>query len=66
VRLTRIAIFAVGYVVGTRAGRERYEQILAAARSASQRLESHFDSGDQPAAKATSTNEASDSGSVQR
>jgi hypothetical protein len=27
-KLTTVAVFGVGYVLGTRAGRERYEQIL--------------------------------------
>ncbi len=38
-KLTSVAIFAVGYVVGARAGRERYAQIVGAAERASQRLE---------------------------
>ena len=38
-KLTSVAIFAVGYVVGTRAGRERYVQIVDAVERASQRLE---------------------------
>ncbi len=38
-KLASVAIFAVGYVVGARAGRERYAQIVAAAERASQRLE---------------------------
>ena len=62
-KLTRIAIFAVGYVLGTRAGRERYEQILAAAQSASQRLENHFDGGRQSEDRPPSTDETSDGGS---
>jgi hypothetical protein len=39
--VTKAAIFAAGYVVGTRAGRERYAQIIAAAALASQRLEQY-------------------------
>jgi len=39
VRLTTLAMFGAGYVVGTRAGRERYEQIVIAAEKASKRLE---------------------------
>ena len=31
--------FAAGYLLGTRAGRERYEQIVAVAERASRRLE---------------------------
>lgn len=32
-------IFGLGYVLGSRAGRERYAQILAVTRKASQRLD---------------------------
>jgi hypothetical protein len=39
VKLTTVALFAVGYVVGARAGRERYAQIVEGVASASQRLE---------------------------
>jgi alpha-D-ribose 1-methylphosphonate 5-triphosphate synthase subunit PhnG len=39
VKLTSVAIFAAGYVLGTRAGRERYAQIVDAVEQASQRLE---------------------------
>jgi len=35
VRLTTVAVFGVGYVLGTRAGRERYQQILELAHNAS-------------------------------
>jgi hypothetical protein len=45
VKLARIAIFGAGYVFGTKAGRERYEQIVAAAKAASQRLESYGNGG---------------------
>lgn len=62
-KLTRIAIFAVGYVLGTRAGRERYQQIVAAAQNASQRLENYYASGDQPKDRTPRTDETSDSGS---
>lgn len=40
-KLTSLALFGAGYVLGTRAGRERYEQIVAAARQASKRLEEY-------------------------
>lgn len=33
-KLTTVAVFGVGYLLGTRAGRERYEQILELAHSA--------------------------------
>jgi hypothetical protein len=35
VKLTTVAVFGVGYVLGTRAGRERYRQILELAHNAS-------------------------------
>lgn len=37
-RLRSLALFGAGYVLGTRAGRERYGQIVAAAQGAGQRL----------------------------
>jgi hypothetical protein len=39
VTLTKVAIFAAGYLFGAKAGRERYAQIVEAAARASQRLE---------------------------
>jgi hypothetical protein len=66
VKLSRIAIFGVGYVLGTRAGRERYEQIVAAAQRASQRMEDYFDGGRQPENRSTSADDASDGGSGQQ
>ena len=62
-KLSRIAIFGIGYVLGTRAGRERYEQIVAAAQSASQRLEDYFDGGRQSQDRSTSADETADGGS---
>jgi hypothetical protein len=41
VKLRSLVVFGVGYVLGTRAGRERYEQIVAAAQNASKRLEDY-------------------------
>jgi hypothetical protein len=38
VKLITIAAFGVGYLFGTKAGRERYEQIVAAAKRRSGRL----------------------------
>ena len=35
-KLVSVAIFGAGYVLGTKAGRDRYEQILAAAQNAPQ------------------------------
>jgi hypothetical protein len=39
VTLTKAALFAAGYVLGAKAGRERYAQIVDAAARASERLE---------------------------
>jgi hypothetical protein len=41
-KLMTAAVFALGYVLGTRAGRERYEQIRGLARTASK----NFDASD--------------------
>jgi len=41
VSLGRLAAFGIGYVVGTRAGRERYESIREAAQGLATRLESY-------------------------
>ncbi len=38
-KLTSVALFAAGYVIGAKAGRERYAQIIDGAARASQRLE---------------------------
>lgn len=38
-KLTRLALFAAGYIVGARAGRERYGQIVNGLASASRKLE---------------------------
>jgi hypothetical protein len=45
VKITTVAIFGVGYVLGSKAGRERYAQIVAAARKASERLETYGNGG---------------------
>jgi hypothetical protein len=34
-----VAVFAAGYILGAKAGRERYSQIVAVAERASQRLD---------------------------
>jgi hypothetical protein len=44
-RLGALGALAVGYVLGTRAGRERYEQIRRAASRAAERLESYGSTG---------------------
>lgn len=38
-KLVGVAVFTAGYVIGARAGRERYVQIVSGLASASQRLE---------------------------
>jgi hypothetical protein len=43
VKVTTLAVFAAGYVVGARAGRERYVQIIDGVARASQRLEAFSD-----------------------
>ena len=40
-RLRSLLVFGVGYVIGSKAGRERYEQLLAAAKRASTRLDEY-------------------------
>lgn len=44
-RLTAFGALAIGYVLGARAGRERYEDIRQLASRAAQRLESYGSSG---------------------
>jgi hypothetical protein len=39
VKLTSVAVFAAGYVIGSKAGHERYAQIIHGMAKASQRLE---------------------------
>jgi hypothetical protein len=39
VKLTKAVIFAAGYILGARAGRERYAQIVALMEKASDQLE---------------------------
>jgi hypothetical protein len=41
VRLTTLLMFGAGYVMGTRAGRERYAEIVTVAERASKRLEEY-------------------------
>jgi hypothetical protein len=38
-KLRSLAVFGVGYVLGAKAGRERYVQIVEAVQTASQRLD---------------------------
>ncbi len=44
-KLRALGLLAVGYVVGTRAGRERYEQIRRLASQAAERLETYGERG---------------------
>jgi hypothetical protein len=44
-RLTALGALAVGYVLGARAGKERYEEIRQLAGRAAQRLEDYGSSG---------------------
>jgi hypothetical protein len=48
VKLTSIALFGAGYVLGTRAGRERYAQIVQMAQKASARFDSFEQNGNKP------------------
>ena len=43
--LTKLGAFGIGYVLGARAGRERYEQIRVWAGQAARRLEAYGSSG---------------------
>ena len=45
-KLRTVALFGVGYVLGTRAGRERYAQLVALAQKASVRLDEYAGSGE--------------------
>lgn len=40
-KLRTLAVLGIGYVLGTRAGRERYDQIVATAQQAPKRLEDY-------------------------
>jgi hypothetical protein len=44
-RLGTLAALAVGYVLGSRAGRDRYEQLRTAAGEAAHRLETYGSTG---------------------
>lgn len=44
-RIVSLAALGVGYVLGARAGEERYEQIRKAARSSARRLEEYGEQG---------------------
>jgi hypothetical protein len=44
-KISALGALAIGYVLGARAGRERYEEIRQLASRAAQRLESYGSSG---------------------
>ncbi len=50
-KVRTFAVFGAGYVLGTKAGRERYGQIIAAAQNAPKRLEEYSDKFDSFAGK---------------
>ena len=50
-KLVLVGAFAAGYVFGSKAGRERYEQIGKVARLASQRLEAYGEGGSRGASR---------------
>jgi hypothetical protein len=45
VKLTTLGAIGIGYVLGARAGKDRYEQIRVLAQSAAQRMESYGANG---------------------
>ncbi len=64
-KIATVAFFGVGYVLGTKAGRERYAQIVAAAQSASQRLETYGNGGGWSPDRRAGAGSSSDAGSRQ-
>ncbi len=46
-KLATMAVFGVGYVLGSKAGRERYAQIKVAAQKTSRRLDAYGSGGGQ-------------------
>jgi hypothetical protein len=54
VTLPRVAVFAAGYIVGAKAGRERYAQIVNGVERASKKLE-EFSSRHPPARRGDSS-----------
>jgi hypothetical protein len=57
VKLTDVVLFASGYVIGAKAGRERYAQIVRGVARASQRLE-EFSTRRPPSREAPSSGRA--------
>lgn len=56
-KLVTMSVFAAGYVLGTKAGRERYDQLVVAARTVGRRLEDYADRGGKSIDGASTTNE---------
>ena len=54
------AVFGAGYVLGSKAGRERYAQIMAVTRRASQRIDTSRLSGIRPARMAARSHQRED------
>jgi len=54
VKLTTVAFFGLGYVLGSRAGRERYEQLVEATKGAAKRFEERRPTADRPKTYASS------------
>jgi len=66
VKLVNLAVFGAGYLLGTKAGRERYEQIVKAAQNSSKRLEAYGSGGSLAADRGTDSGRpASDGGTGQ-
>jgi hypothetical protein len=62
VKLAKVTLFAAGYVIGTRAGRERYAQIVEGIAKTSARLE-EFSSRRPPTDRHSHGSSRPDSGS---
>jgi hypothetical protein len=50
-KLGTLVMFGVGYVLGSKAGQERYEQICRMAQTASERLEAYSLDQERPASR---------------
>jgi hypothetical protein len=61
VKLTNVVVLAAAYVIGAKAGRERYEQIVSGVARASERLEAF--STHRPARRQEPSSGRADSGS---
>lgn len=62
-KLVTMSVFAAGYVLGTKAGRERYDQLVVAARMVGRRLEDYADRGGESIDGADTTDEDAATGS---